>query len=103
MTNHRKTARDLISMAVDERTPEKERLAAMTKAVRLIHEHDLLSSPLDGLLGTDNQTVRAAATLIGQVTDPQFIDSVKQVARGFTRGRGAGDRRDAARRDRPRR
>jgi hypothetical protein len=82
--NYRQKAKDLVKLAVDERTPEKERLSAMVAVVKLIHQHDLLSSPLDGLLNTDNETVQAAATLFGQVTSPDFIDSVKRVARGFT-------------------
>jgi len=87
--NYRQKAKDLVALAIDERTPEKERLAAMVAAVKLIHQHGLLSSPLDGLLRADNETVKAAATLFEQITHPEFMSSVKQVARSFTGPRAA--------------
>jgi hypothetical protein len=97
--NHRQKAKDLVNLAIDARTPEKERAVAMVALVKLIHEHDLLSSPLDGLLNTDNRTIRAAATIFERVTDPGFVDSVREVARGLTPRRpGAGGRAAGPRR-----
>lgn len=88
MKDFRQQAKDLVNLATDERTPEKERTAAMVQAIRVIKQHDLLSSPLDRLLNTDNETVNAAATLFGRLTDPDFVDSVRQVARGLSSRRG---------------
>jgi len=67
--NLRQKTRDLVELAVDERTPEKERLSAALKAVRLIHEHDLLASPLDILDGIDSDTVRAAKSVATALPD----------------------------------
>jgi hypothetical protein len=91
--NYRQKAKDLVNLATDERTPEKERLNAMVQAVRLIKQHDLLSGPLDGLLNTDNETVRAATTVFSSLTHPDFVGAVKQVAKNFgTRKAPAGGR-----------
>jgi hypothetical protein len=51
--NVRQKVKDLVELAADDRTPEKERVAAAFKAIRIIRKHDLLSSPLDGLLEDD--------------------------------------------------
>jgi hypothetical protein len=80
---HREKAKKLMTLALgDARGGEKERITAAFEALKIIHKHDLLSSPLDGLdleglSGLDKETVDAAATL------------VKKVARGFAnRGKG---------------
>ncbi len=81
--DHRETAKKLIDMAADERTPENERVNAMVKAVKLIKEHDLLASPLTGILGglnnINNDTVRAASSAFAHLTSPEFVDSMKKV------------------------
>ena len=70
--NHRQRAKDLINLATDQGTTEKERVAAMVQAVRLIKEHDLLSSPLDALMGaTSNETVRAASSAFSPPHEPR--------------------------------
>lgn len=98
----RKKARDLIELAVDENTPKEERLAAAFNAAKLIHKYDLLASPLDELLGSENETIRAASTVLDRITDPAFIDSVKTIGRGLSRrereGGGEGGRRRRRRR-----
>lgn len=102
MNNPRETAKLLINTAADPRTPENERVAAMVKAVKLIKEHDLLASPLDALIGVgNNETVRAASSVLSHLTSPDFVDSMKKVvnALGSARkavgggGRGSGRRR----------
>ena len=96
----RQKARDLIELAHDEGTTDSERIASAMKAVKLIRKHDLLASPLDDLLGSKNEAVRAASTVLDKLTDPDFIDSVRtlggQVA--SARRRSAGDRRRRRRR-----
>jgi hypothetical protein len=60
----RQKAKDLIELAADKRTPEKERVSASVHAVALIHKHDLLTlpeSPLNGLF--DNEIVQEVSEL----------------------------------------
>lgn len=75
----RQKARDLIRLATNEKTPEKERIVASVQAVALIEKHDLLESPLDDLIGADNETIKAAGTLLNLVSDPQVVNSVKKL------------------------
>jgi hypothetical protein len=82
VSDARQKARDLIELAVDERTPEKERLSAAVKAVALIRKHDLLASPLDMLSG-ENETVQAAKSILEVLTDPKLTKNVKKVAERF--------------------
>ena len=100
MSGYRQKARDLIELAHDDGTTEEERVSAAMKAVRLIHKHDLLASPLDELLGSKNETIRAASTVLDRITDPDFIDSVKTISGqvASARRRSAGDRRRRRRR-----
>lgn len=100
VSRYRQKARDLIELAHDESTTEEERVSAAMKAVGLIYKHDLLASPLDDLLGSRNETVRAASTVIDKITDPDFIDSVKTISGqvASVRRRSAGDRRRKRRR-----
>lgn len=95
MANQRQRAKDLIELAVDDGTPEKERLAAALKAVGLIHKYDLLASPLDDLLGSKNETVRAVSTVVERATDPDFLGALKtiggQIAAARRGGRGDGE------------
>lgn len=81
----RQKARDLIELAADERTPEKERLSAAIKAVALIRKHDLLASPLDGILDGGDETVQAAKSIFDTLTDPKLRNNVKKVADRFRR------------------
>lgn len=90
--NLRQKARDLVELAADERTPDKERLAAAMKAVALIRKHDLLSSPLDAIIGSvDNETIQetvsAAKTIYDRLTDPDLIDSFRKLTRKKKRSR----------------
>jgi hypothetical protein len=90
----RQKAKDLVKLAIDERTPEKERIAAAFGALKIIDKYDLLSSPLDGIMQSDNETVQAAATIFETLTNPDLVSSVKKVARGIAnRGGGGGGRR----------
>lgn len=77
--NQKQRARDLIELAVDDRTPEKERLAAAVKAVTLIRQHDLLASPFDGLSESGSETVRAATKIVEKLTDPDLISSARKM------------------------
>jgi len=83
----RQKARDLIELAADERTPEKERLAAALKAVAIIRKHDLLASPLDGILDSGDETVQAVKSIFDVFTDPKLRENVKKVARRVNRAR----------------
>jgi len=96
----RKKAHDLIELAVDENTPKEERLAVAFNAAKLIHKYDLLASPLDELLGSENETIRAASTVLDRITDPDFISSVKTIGRGLSRREGGGESRRRGRRRR---
>lgn len=92
MSDMRQRAKDLMTLALDERTPEKERLSAAFKALQTIRKHGLLDSPLEGLLGSDNETVKAGMTIFEKLTDPAFVGSVKKVAGGLSRTRRRGGR-----------
>lgn len=81
--NARQKAKDLINLAIDDAANDKERVAAAMKAIKIIHDNDLLSSPLDGLLESDNDTVRAASSILDKLTDPDLIKNVKKVAGSF--------------------
>jgi hypothetical protein len=76
----RQKARDLVELAADVDTPDNERVAAAMKLVKLIRKYDLLASPLDGLMASDNETVQAATDIFGRLTDPSLVKSLKKVA-----------------------
>jgi len=100
--NPRQKAKDLVRLAADERTPEKERMVSAIKAVGLIQEHGLLDSPLDGigdvLRGEQAQrTVKAASKLYDAFTDPDVLGALKGI------GGMAGKARESARERRRRR
>jgi hypothetical protein len=92
--NYRQKAKDLVNLATDERTPERERVNATVQALRLIKEHDLLASPLDALIGVgSNETVKAASSVFSHLTSPDFIESAKKVVNALgsvRKGGGAG-------------
>ena len=76
----RQKARDLVELAADVDTPDNERIAAAMKLVKLIRKYDLLASPLDGLMASDNETVQAATDIFSRITDPSLVKSLKKVA-----------------------
>lgn len=76
----RQKARDLVELAADVDTPDNERIAAAMKLVKLIRKYDLLASPLDGLMASDNETVQAATDIFSRMTDPSLVKSLKKVA-----------------------
>lgn len=83
----RKKARDLVTLALDESGSEKERISAALKCVKLIAKYDLLASPLDGLLDSDNETVSAAANILQRLADPGLHASIKKVGEKIGRAR----------------
>lgn len=83
----RQKAKDLLKLAFDESTSESERGSALVQAGKLIVKHDLLTSPLDGILASDNESVQAVATIVDKLSDKGLVDSVKKVARGLRRRR----------------
>jgi hypothetical protein len=85
--SERQKAKKLMALALDERTPEKERLSAAFNALKLIDKHGLLDSPLEGILNSDNETIKAASTIFERLTDPDLVKSVKKVAGGLGRSR----------------
>ena len=89
MASKHQQAKDLIELAIDERTPEKERIVSAMKAVAIIHKYDLLTSPLDVLREVDNETVRAATTIFEKVTDPDLMSSLKKIGNQIGRRRRA--------------
>lgn len=81
----RQKARGLVQLALDESAGEKERVNAAMRCVKLIAKYDLLASPLDGLLDSDNETVSAAANIFQKLTDPTLVASVKKVSQKIGR------------------
>jgi len=76
----RQKAKDLVELAADVDTPDNERIAAAMKVVKMIRKYDLLASPLDGLMASDNETVQAATDIFSRMTDPSLVKSLKKVA-----------------------
>jgi len=103
MSDPRQRAIDLIELALDEGTTLDERRNAAVKAVKYIDKHELLASPLDELLGSQNKTVRAASTVLDRIMDPEFVDSVKTIGQQFIRRGGGGESSSGRRRRRRRR
>jgi hypothetical protein len=87
MPSKRQQAKDLIELAVDDRTPEKERLNSAMKAIAIIHKYDLLSSPIDALNEIDNETIRAATKIVEKITDPDLVSSLKKIGSHIGRRR----------------
>ena len=83
----REKARGLVKLALDESAGEKERINAAMRCVKLINKYNLLASPLDGLLDSDNETVSAAANIVQALTNPMLVDSVKKVGRKIGQAR----------------
>jgi hypothetical protein len=83
----RQKAKKLIELAADEETSENERLSAAVKAVALIRKHDLLASPLDGLLDNSDEAVQAATHVFNTLTNPDLTKNLKKVADRFRRSR----------------
>ena len=71
MSPEKQKVKRLMALALDKRTPPKERRNAAYSALRLIEKYDLLFSPLDGVLPIDNETVNAAVhigkKIIGEI------------------------------------
>jgi hypothetical protein len=87
MSNPRQKAKDLMTLALDERGNEKERINAAFKALKVIDDNGLLDSPLDGIMAMDNEHVKAAASIFDTLSNPDFVRSVKKVAGGISRAR----------------
>lgn len=83
----RQKAKNLVELAADSETPDNERMAAAMKLVKLIRKYDLLSSPLDGFLASDNETVSAAADIFSTLTNPSLVNNVKKIANKMRRRR----------------
>lgn len=79
----RKKAKDLVRLALDERTPDKERERASRTVCKIIDKYNLLDSPLDDMLGGGNEKVAAAAQIFETLTDPGLVASVKTVSKLF--------------------
>ena len=85
MSNPRQKVKDLMTLALDERTPDKERVTSAFQALKMIDKYDLLSSPLDGIMdNVNNETVQAAGSIFQKLTDPDFVSSVKKVGRAIS-------------------
>jgi hypothetical protein len=82
----RQKAKDLVALAVDDRTPEKERITAALRAVKLIAKYGLLASPLD-ILDSENETVQAVRGIADVLLDPKLRRNVARVASGLKRRR----------------
>ena len=85
--SRRQKVKDLIKLALDGDNNDNERMAAALRAVKIIDKYDLLSSPLDGLLASDNETVQAATDIFSRITDPILVRSVKKIADQVGRAR----------------
>ena len=88
MSNRRVKAKGLVARAVHPNTPENEAFASAMLACKLIAAHDLLDSPIDGIMeNVDNDAVRTAADLFKHLSDPEFVRSVKKIASELRRRR----------------
>jgi len=85
--SRRQKVKDLIKLALDGDNNDNERMAAALRAVKIIDKYDLLSSPLDGLLSSDNETVQAATDIFSRITDPSLVRSVRKIADQVGRAR----------------
>ena len=78
----RDKAKKLIEYALDDGVGPEERNAFAVRAIKLIRKYDLLTPPvLDGIL--ENETVQAAKTVLDNVTNPDFLGSLKTIGREF--------------------
>ena len=84
MSDMKQRVRDLIVLALDDDTPEKEARAAAFKAITLVEKYNLLDSPLDGILGgfknSDNETVKAVSNIVQRFVDPGMMNDIRTVA-----------------------
>lgn len=80
MSKARQKAQDLVRLATDSDTDKEEALTAAYRACKIIEKYDLLSSPLDGLLGSGNETVEAAASIFETLTSPKLAGNLKKIA-----------------------
>lgn len=83
----RQKAKDLIRLALADGTPDKESRTAAIRAIKLIEKYDLLSSPLDSVLDSENETVQAARTIFETLTNPLLANSVRTIGRQVRRAR----------------
>ena len=80
----RSKAKQCIAMAMDKSATEAERFAHAMRAAAIIHEHELLDSPMESVMDSiDNETVRAAGDIFSRLTDPAFVRSARRVLRGL--------------------
>jgi hypothetical protein len=84
MSDEKQKVRDMIRKALDERTPEQERIVTAFKALAWIVKYDLIPD--------DDVTARRAgraASFIDMATDPNLVDNVvaraEKMANGFVR------------------
>jgi len=87
-------ARKLVRLATDKGTPDNEAMAAAMTACRIINENDLLDDEGEGGIGSiisgaglDEDQVEAATSIFKKLSDPEFVSSVKKIARSLMRGR----------------
>jgi hypothetical protein len=82
--NEKQKVKDMIRKALDERTPEPERIVTAFKALAFIVKYDLLD---DG--PTMAGAAGKAAVIIDTVTNPDFVENIvaraEKVASGFER------------------
>lgn len=88
----RDKAKKLIENALDDGVGPEERNTFAVRAIKLIRKYDLLTPPaLDGIL--ENETVRAAKTVLDNVTNPDFLGGLKTLGREFQKARAQVRRR----------
>lgn len=87
MNDAREKAKKMMKLALDERTPEKERIAAAFGALKIIDKDGLLASPLDGIMAIDNEHVQAATTIFETLSNPNFVKNVRKVAAAVSSAR----------------
>ena len=78
--NARQTAKDMVRKALDERTPEKERVATAFKALAFISKNELLD-PIGG-----GETVKTVAQAVDRFTDPDFVKGAADRVEGIESG-----------------
>lgn len=82
MNENVEKAEHLIRMALDARTPDKERVSAAMRACEIIAKYGLLSGTPSAVAGA----ATTVASFIDRVTSPEFIGGVIGRAEKFAEG-----------------
>lgn len=76
MPDYRQKALSLIELALDDEAPSGERASAALRAVEIIDKYDLIS-------GGQSEVGETVSNIVDRVTDPEFINSMRDVGDRF--------------------